>query len=277
MSKEIHVASDFDGTVTDVWRESETYTRAYSEVMANRLGFNHTELVSRLDQGLELVRGNPGIFGWEYRGLIVAPAEADPYLLTQTSASIVIRQLRQEATGLAIPTIEETGVFLDAIHYEVYPKAGIFFKDQAREYVEELHATTSFTIVTNAKTDSVRRKLATLLGEKGEEIKVLGDARKFEVEQKWTAFPEFTQPAGFPRKVYLRRQKYHDALQLIGAEVAVGDIYELDLALPEIMGLNTVLILSAHTPEHEVNYYKNHPKGSSANTLREAIEKVMKI
>ncbi len=274
MSKEINVASDFDGTVTNVQREAETYLAANHEILANKIGLGIYELKTMISRATEKIVGSPGMFGWEYHGLIVAPAEADPYLLNQAAVKLVLTDLRSDTRKLAIPTPEETDKFIDDLHHEAYPKAGIFFRDGAREYIEQLHASGKFTIVTNAKTEAVKRKLGILLGDKAGDLRLVGDARKYEVNQQWTQIPESTQPSGFPRKVYLRRQKYHDTLQQIGADIIVGDIYELDLALPEHLGIQTVLVLTNQTPKWEIPYYQNHPNGFSSNSLGEIAGKI---
>jgi|GEM_PF-4457347 len=53
------------------------------------------------------------------------------------------------------------------------------------------------------------------------------------------------------------------------APFVIGDIYELDLALPEFLKFPTVLVLSHSTPKWEIKYYKAHPNGFSSNSLQE--------
>jgi len=46
-----------------------------------------------------------------------------------------------------------------------------------------------------------------------------------------------------------------------------GDIWELDLALPEAKGIYTVLVASPATPPWETNHYYGHQNGLAVDNL----------
>jgi hypothetical protein len=68
-----------------------------------------------------------------------------------------------------------------------------------------------------------------------------------------------TQPEGFPRPVLLRRNAYNDILQRLGGPHYIirgiaGDIFELDLALPDQRGIQT-FHLAQTAPLYERDFY----------------------
>jgi hypothetical protein len=51
--------------------------------------------------------------------------------------------------------------------------------------------------------------------------------------------------------------------------VVVGDIFELDLALPLALGARVGLATGARTPPYEVAFVENHPRGRVLTSLHE--------
>jgi hypothetical protein len=82
---------------------------------------------------------------------------------------------------------------------------------------------------------------------------------------------------GLDRPVLLRRRPYHDVLdQLRRAEgaawedvVVVGDIFELDLALPLAMGARVGLLVNAFTPRWEQDFLAAHARGALLHDVAE--------
>lgn len=50
-------------------------------------------------------------------------------------------------------------------------------------------------------------------------------------------------------------------------DLVIGDIYEMDLALPEALGIPTILIATQETPSWEIDYYKSNPTGVAVSDL----------
>ena len=268
--------ADFDGTVTDLQREAEGYLAVFAEELEARIGMPQAELHGLMETAKSEILANPGIYGWEYEGLIVAPAVADPYLLSQAQVGVVVEKLRDNPRGLKLPEPAEMGKFLSELHSISYQLAGVAFRDGALRFVTELHNSGEFAIVTNSGTEAVLKKLKMLLGNEDHGIKVVGEAKKYRVNQQWEKVGESIKPAGFPRPVYLRREEYGKVLTSAGRRVSVviGDVYELDLALPEALGMTTVLVTSPMTPLWELKYYKQHSNGFSAASLDEVTHAV---
>ena len=88
---------------------------------------------------------------------------------------------------------------------------------------------------------------------------------------------ELPVPGLSARNVLLRRRRYHDRLRAVldeaGASFAeltvVGDIFELDLALPLALGARVGLVRSVHTPPYEVAFVSAHPRGVVIDDLRD--------
>jgi hypothetical protein len=91
-------------------------------------------------------------------------------------------------------------------------------------------------------------------------------ARKFEVDDAWDGVAAELALPGLARPVLLRRRAYHDILASVlgGAPfselVVVGDIFELDLAMPLALGARVALVASSRTPAYERAYVMAHPR-----------------
>ena len=90
------VVSDFDGVWTDPTKEAEKYTVAFSEKLSQRIHIGLVELNGLMQAAGETIKQSPGIFGWEYKGRIIAPATADPYIFNQVAARLTLDNLRAE-------------------------------------------------------------------------------------------------------------------------------------------------------------------------------------
>lgn len=265
------IVVDFDGTITDVTKEAETFIVAFIETLSKKIGLLSTELTNLLIAGKEEIANRPGIYGWEDNGKIVAPATADPYILHKAAAKIAIRQLRgsELKNSLNLPDEADVNNFLLDIFSISYPKAGTFFREGAKEFLDEVMNYYQLYIVTNSDTSRVSKKLNILLGENN--VKIIGYAKKYRIYDDWDEVANFHQPSGYPRPIYLRRKDYYDSLSMVGfpIDIVMGDIYELDLALPEVLGIKTILVTSEMTPKWEKEYYQNHTNGFSSPSLEQ--------
>jgi hypothetical protein len=106
---------------------------------------------------------------------------------------------------------------------------------------------------------------------------VRGHARKFDVDDEWTGADAELALPGLERPVLLRRRAYHDILKAILDEagatffdlVVVGDIFELDLAMPLALGARVGLVASPKTPPYERAFVDAHACGRVIEDLTE--------
>jgi len=253
------VVLDFDGTFTDVEREAEPFVRAYVAAIADVLGRDVRE---SWDRAAAEIAQHPERYGWDYQGRIVAPADADPYIRSTTIAQRVF----DEAGVLQNPETRE--LVAETLFHSAYRQTGTAFRPGARETVEAILASGVPTfVVTNARTDVVTRKLDELSPRGVEALQIVGNARKFALDEpaspdaRFDAVPRQLQLPGLERPVFPRRGRYFDALAQIwertGATpdttLVCGDIYELDLTLPIELGMHVHLLSSPRTPRYELD------------------------
>ncbi len=275
MSKKLLVL-DFDGTMTDAEAEGAPYRQGYLEDIAILAGLETAQVLALADRFEEQVRNDISRFGWEFGGRIVAPASVDPYLRIMPVARMVLDNVG------AFQDPDQRARLLDGILYKYnYTKTRIVFREGAREALESLHGTATY-VVTNSHTVPVRNKIKHL-GSNADGTNTLtwlvervhGRARKYVIDDDFTAVPESLALPGLARPVFLRRRLYHDALRaLLDAEgldwpdlVVCGDIFELDLALPLAMGGTVALMANDYTPLHEINHLNEHPRGQVLHGL----------
>jgi hypothetical protein len=210
-------------------------------------------------------------------GRAVAPATVDPYLRMVPIAHRILDRFG------AMPGATDRGRLLGGVLYKYnYAKTlgHPAFRDGAGAALTALAGTATW-IVTNSDTHAVAGKVAALdrttPGVAWLTSRVRGFARKFDLDDSWTGAPaELTVP-GLDRPVLLRRRTYHDIIQtLLDAEgatfadlVVVGDIFELDLAMPLALGARIGLVAGAHTPAYERAFVAGHPRGRIIEDLRE--------
>ena len=107
--------------------------------------------------------------------------------------------------------------------------------------------------------------------------RVRGHARKFDVEDGWDGAAAELAVPGLDRPVLLRRRLYHDILKAIldgaGATfadlVVIGDIFELDLAMPLSLGARVGLVATDRTPPYERAFVEAHPRAQIIEHLSE--------
>mmetsp|Transcript_24320 Transcript_24320/g.44642 ORF Transcript_24320/g.44642 Transcript_24320/m.44642 type:complete len:305 (-) Transcript_24320:136-1050(-) len=258
---------DFDGTITDAEVEGLPFRKGYIEDLAQLCGLPLEEgqkLAHDFEQ--EILEASPQEFGWIIGGRTVAPAVVDPYLRMKPIAHKILDHAK------AFMNLEERGRLLDVILYKYnYQKTTTSFKAGARSSLEKLKGTNTF-VVTNSHTAPVQGKLQTLGIEPDGSCtlewlieRVQGDAKKYIVCDSFEDVPEKLELPGLARPVLLRRQKYYGILQyllrLTGCSwpdmVVIGDVFELDLALPLAMGARVGLMANRYTPAYEKEFLQS--------------------
>ncbi len=273
---------DFDGTFTDVEREAAPFVDAFKAAVFDLLG---RELHALWAEQAARIAENPGDYGWNHEGRIVAPASADPYINTTTTAHLVfdaVGVLRDGKTRAAI---------LQALYHHAYETTLTAFRPQAKEVLEALAASGIPTfVVTNARTDAAQKKLRTLGPVGLDRIEVHGDARKFVVaepeimDERFARIPEKIYLPGLDRPVYPRRGRYYDALAAIMQRVnaapeeviVCGDIYELDLSMPIELGMQVHMVTGPKPPAaHEIAWLERYgSRASHSDDLSVILQRV---
>jgi hypothetical protein len=276
---------DFDGTMTDAEAEGEPFVAGYLEDLEALVGAEtpqaRAEVRAIVDEVLAELVSAPERHPFRWKGKAVAPASVDPYLRMVPIADRIFD--RFDAFANHVDRGRLTGGVLYKHNYG-RTKGRPVFRPGAAEVIAGLEGTETF-VVTNSHTAAVAEKIRMLDKQAGGGCdwladRVRGDAQKFEVDDTWDGVPaELVVPGLSSRNVLLRRRRYHDRLKdlldRLGAWwpdlTVVGDIFELDLALPLALGARVVLVQSRHTPPYESAFVAAHPRGVVCTDLRDVL------
>ena len=271
---------DFDGTFTEVEKEAQPFLDAYRAEVAELIGDDVAQQWESLEKQ---VRTDPGSYGWRFDGRVVAPANADPYL-----RATVVTNLLLDARGI-LPDLAERDAILQRLYADNYPKARAAFRDDARAVIEALIDTgVPVYVVTNSAGDAVAAKLDELAPRGRDRLQIRGGARKYMVtearpmDERFASIPEEERLPGLARPIYLRRGRYYELLRDVweatGASpdrtIIIGDIYELDLAMPARLGVEAHLLARPTTPPHERQAVLDHG-GTVSTTLTDALRTLL--
>jgi hypothetical protein len=282
------IALDFDGTMTDAEAEGEPFVTGYLEDLEALVGAETPAAKAKVAAIVAEVRAElvtaPERHPFKWKGKAVAPASVDPYLRMVPIADRIFD--RFDAFANHVDRGRLTGGVLYKHNY-ARTKGRPVFRDGAADVIAGLAGTETF-VVTNSHTQAVAEKIALLDAQRGGGCawlaeRVRGEAQKFEIDDAWTGVPaELTVPGLSSRNVLLRRRRYHDRLKELLDEVGatwtdltvVGDIFELDLALPLALGARVVLVTSPHTPPYETAFVGSHERGVVCSDLRDVLRLV---
>lgn len=257
-----HVVLDFDGTCTLVAEKQADFLASFKADLIKGTTDGQgkpvgADFAADWDTGYAAVLGASPDAGWTTLSKCPsAPIAADPYI----AAGEIVAWLERRWQGGEV-RVPKT-LFADNYKLHAAP-----FRPELREVLQalvELELTVAF--VSNSATHAISAHLDHFLGKDSElrqRIAVYGDAAKYVVrELDWDrpfakgATKPFrklpaTQPTrGLDRPLYLRRGAYYQALLAVWGEagpsprstMVVGDIYELDLAMPAALGAHVHLI-----------------------------------
>ena len=278
------IVLDFDGTMTDAEAEGAPFRTGYLADLATLAGVTVDDptfaaIVAEVEGGLASA---PEAHPFRWKGKAVAPASVDPYLRMVPVADAIFdgfgvlpdRTVRGRLTG---------GVLYK--HNYNLTKGHPVFRPGAAEVLRALAGTETY-VVTNSHTAAVAEKIEILDRTVGGGVswlapRVRGDAQKFEVDDSWDAVPAtLAIPGLVARDVLLRRRHYHDRLAQLLTSVGagfdellvVGDIFELDLALPLALGARVGLVVSPHTPRYELDFVESQPRARVLHTLHAILD-----
>ena len=268
---------DFDGTMTDAEAEGRPFRDGYLDDLCTLVGppvGDQDVLALAAEVETELERA-PASHPFLWMGRAVAPATVDPYLRMVPIAHRIL-----DRWG-AMKDAVDRGRLLGSVLYKYnYAKTlgHPVFRAKAGETLRTLAGSPTW-IVTNSDTHAVAGKIALLdrdvPGVAWLTSRVRGYAKKFDVDDTWQGAPESLELPDLDRPVLLRRREYFTKLQQILDEanatfaelVVVGDIFELDLAMPLALGARVGLVTSPRTPAYERAFVQGHPRGALIDDL----------
>ena len=291
-----YVVLDFDGTFTEVEKEGEPFTRAYQESFSDLIGKDEAHVKEVWKTAERRVRQDPDRFGgFEDAGKIVAPP-CDPYLRANAVSRIMCQRFQ------VLKDAQLRNEVLTALYRRAYRQTATCFREDAARTLDAILALPGIEVfvVTNAVPTTVKTKIAQLGSKLATEARplVVGEAYKFGIGDKaldpsgsvsaglraklpeWAsrfqAVPESLEAKGVGRPIFLRRNSYFRVLRdqvwkedLAGPEatIVVGDVYELDLALPAALGAYVHLVTREETPPHEVSIVEGLERGAVSPDL----------
>lgn len=261
---------DFDGTMTDAEAEGRPFRDGYLDDLCLLVGRQpgDPEVLEIAETTEAAIAAAPAAHPFLWMGRAVAPATVDPYLRMVPIAHRILDRFG------VIPDATDRGRLLGGVLYKYnYAKTlgHPVFRAGAGEVLRALGGSPTW-IVTNSDTHAVAGKVAALdreaPGVAWLTSRVRGFARKFDVDDAWAAAPDAMALPGLERAVLLRRRAYFEILKSVLDEagktfedlVVVGDIFELDLAMPLALGARVGLVVGPRTPEYERTFVTNHPR-----------------
>ncbi len=277
------IVLDFDGTLTDADAHAPAFHEASGRELAHRLGWDDSTLRQEWRRARAAVAGLPADAAWIVDGYGVCPATADPYLIANSVTRLLLSEHRPGLGAAALTA----GVL--EVHRAAYERVPPPFRPEARGVLEELCAGGYHVrVVTNSRTQTAARMLDSLAFTDRDKVSVHGDAGKFSVcrstgaDARFESLPQVVEWQEVGRAVYLRRGRYFDLLRAIWDEtgtdpestLVVGDVFELDLAMPAALGTHVHLVTRAGTPSHEQRLARRMARGDASARLTAVLERV---
>ncbi len=280
------VIFDFDGTLTDIVAEGRQFEAAYTRAVRELFG---AVRLPAWRQALASVVAEAPELGWDMGSGATAPGDADPYITATLALARFARAERLPILGSEEPAHEAVRSALGgALYHAAYAEITPTFRPEARRVIEEVAGRVPHVrIVTNSSTAKVTEKLAHL--SLSVQVQVDGDARKFEVSEPssnlsaMAGVPVWWRLPSLQRPILPRRGRYFDVLSRVWSEtgttpaetLVVGDIVELDLVLPALLGaaVHYVERPRGHAYEAEV-LAELGSRGGTSPTLEGVLERL---
>lgn len=277
------VVLDFDGTLTDVDTHAPAFYAASRLALGAMLDWDEETQQREWSRAFDAITQLPPTASWIVEGREVCPASADPYMIANSVTHRLLGQQRPE-----LPAAERVARVLE-VHHAAYQHVTPEFRPDARRVLETLLAEGySVRVVSNSRTQAIERMLDSLDFEGRERVVVCGEAGKFSVcgtmvpDVRFLALPESAEWWEGGRAILLRRGQYFDVLRSIWdatgtspqQTLVIGDIFELDLAMPSALGAHVHLVTRAGTLPHEVRLANARPRGAAGAPLAAALERL---
>jgi len=269
------VLVDFDLTLTDPEIEELPFMTGCVRDLIQITGLAEEQIQEINQQVRADMLVHPERYNWEYDGHLVSSTVGDPYLRIIPIATAVLDEVNYpEQNGLL------RKLFLDN-----YPKVP-GFRPGVIQLLTETEKPTH--IVTNSEVTKVTPRLHSLFASQPEYEDRLdtvlnnlrGSAGKHLVHEWFTPLPLTLTLPDFHRPTIFRRYEYFQVLNRLRKLhkiawediVMIGDNFEIDLAVPWIMGARVVLVTNPFTPPWEIEFVQNDPRGFVSSSLEEITE-----
>lgn len=273
------ILTDHDGTLTDSEREMAEYSEIVVKYNAATLGIGINESERGLNAAKSQILSKPGYYGWEWgpEELIVAAATSDHYIFNQVATGLMLESLTESDPAMRrkVEELGGKGQYITDLFFQCSPKLGTYYRPEAKKFLLELSKLgVDWAVVTNSDASKVSKKLATL--NLDFEPRVLGGARKYEVDRTWTGLVpvgQYKSFGGYPKRgVELQRKTFYDVLaREAGSKLqnllVVEDVGEfvawidyLSESNPEWGGARTALLTTPMTPAWEKKRYGGEHK-----------------
>ncbi len=265
------VAFDLDGTLL-YHKNFPQFEEALVRRCAEKRRMAQPEFEAAYRRHKERVSANRLREGWRGKSGKVGSGPSDNLIMS----SIV---LHSALTEIGVNEAAERSELTQEIFSECYPLLVSAWRPDALELLPHLKDVIPIRIITNSPEKAVLRKFldpdTTPSHLRWLADHITGNAQKFEVIGTIDEVPTELAVPGFERPIFLHRTHYFEALNgfraRIGAQFAdmamVGDIFELDLALPLALGMYGVLIQTPLTTQFEGAWVANHPRGRFVESL----------
>ena len=253
---------DFDGTLTDIGREGDQFEAAYEGMVLRIFGQDRREAWRTAIAG---VRADAPELGWDMGSGAAAPGDADPSIAATLALGRFCTELDLPTLSGEDPKARKTrGELGGALYQAAYGALHPAFREDTVRVLEAAMAAVPFVrVVTNSSTAKVTEKLRPL--GLSRPIGVAGDARKFEISEPTTqgfgigGVGSVWQVPGLRRPIQPRRGRYFDVLADVWRDtgttpqetLVVGDIVELDLVLPGLLGASVHYVARERTHSYE--------------------------
>ncbi|MFH1711689.1 MAG: hypothetical protein ABH846_00425 [Patescibacteria group bacterium] len=277
--------------MTDAEAEGVPFTEHYLEDIAYLMGADLEDIKQLAAEVEAEIRDQPNVFGWQMpdakgKMVTVAPSAVDPYLRIKPIATAIFGGM---FNGMR-DQVQFQERLLQRLYEINYQYSRMRFRSGAFELLERLLDKTAY-VVTNSAPGAVRDKIhaiSTLLTTDGDPLaawqnRVIGKAKKynidpdFDIRYSGEPMPESMNIHGLSRPVLLRRHLYYDVFDHLMDRhdvewpdiTVVGDIFELDLALPLACGARVGLMVNENTPPYEVGFLEQHERGAVLHDVSE--------
>lgn len=268
-----HVIFDFDGTCTQVDKVQAKFLDDYRKAI-------YVDEKEWEKAKATIIKASPHA-GWNLMGApSTAPAAADPYILAGEAAGLIFRAKGQEAPN---------------VFAKVYEQNTAPFRPEMHDVIEALlKKKIKVAFISNSDKTKIDNRIQDLFHKtphKKDAIQVFGGAQKFMVKEllvdskatkeqraQFEVLEAATRIGEVGRPIYLRRGAYFEALcatQFPLAEtLVVGDIWELDLAMPAALGAHVHLIQRAEPFPTYAYELSQLAKGHSSTTLKGLLKRI---
>lgn len=285
----VKLISDFDGVWTNQEIEADYVWKHIIKRLNELTGDSPDVLENLLAECKKDMDRSPWEYGWFWDGAVSCYYQEDPFgdnnaifdYIERAATTNTASNFKQHLYKIKDAAKTKGKMTLAEFSQDCFMKATSQFKLEGKlkpvettgRIVTELNSKgVEIIVASNSKTEKIehlfRKAGHTVTNEKSivrGRLFARGDAKKFVVDNSYTALPEkFEITSRF--KINLRRANYHKILMEERPDYVIGDVFSLDLALPVYLRLNdkqfsnlkVIQKVQSHTPLWVRDYLKSN-------------------